>query len=286
MKLLEAIKKGASFLEEKGVDSARLNVELLLEHILKTPRLQLYMDFERELTETQTDELRQAIKRRGNREPLQHIIGSTEFCGLEIEVSKSVLIPRPETESLAELAIRHLEQSKGLKILEIGTGSGCLPISIVHKTADTQAVSIDVSSEALEVAQRNVDHHDLGSRIQLIHGDALELLSEQKGFDLLVTNPPYIPAADIETLDPEVRDHDPRLALDGGPDGLDFYRHLASHAAGSLTSEGCLMAEYGDGQGPAIQSLFEEHGWKDVRLSKDFTDRDRFVIASAPSING
>jgi len=287
LKLLEAIQKGASFLEEKGVESARLNVELLLEEILKIPRLQLYMEFGRELDDSQTQALREAIQRRGRREPLQHIIGYTEFCGLRIDVNPHVLIPRPETEQLAELAANFLKDlQRPTKVLEIGTGSGCLAIAVAHQANDCSITTVDVSSEALSVARSNAERHQLTDRIKFLNQDGLKSLSKFKDLDLLVSNPPYIPSADIQDLDPEVRDHDPRLALDGGDDGLDFYRSLAEDAPPCLNEGGRIMLEFGDGQGPELEAVFRSSEWQNISLKPDFSGKDRFLVASRPHGTG
>jgi release factor glutamine methyltransferase len=328
--VLEVIQRSTDYLAKKGVESPRLQVELMLAHVLKLPRLQLYLNFERVLSEADLTTLRQIVQRRGTREPLQHILGSVSFCGIEIAVNRHVLIPRPETEQLAQLASQHLQarfastfhpacghplpssdegrgQGEGCPlssptILDLCTGSGCLAIYLAVKHPSARVIATDISAEALEVALANASQGGVSERVTLLQGDLFDALTkavpspqpsppmgarepEAKAvgdirFDLIVSNPPYIASAEIETLQPEVRDHDPRLALDGGADGLDFYRRLAMEAPRWLKPGGVLMAEFGDGQGKAVTGLFSQPSWHSPRLEKDLSERERFFIAS------
>jgi release factor glutamine methyltransferase len=274
--VLEVIQRSSDFLDKRGVESPRLQTELLLAHVLQLPRMKLYLDFERKLNESELDRLRQFVKRRGEREPLQHIVGTTSFCGFELEVSGDALIPRPETELLVEHALKFLKKpgSETAVALDFGTGSGCLAIAMA---AQSGAVvhALDISESALALARRNAERHQLGNRVLFHHGDAFASLPGELRFDLIVSNPPYIPADEIGTLDPEVRDHDPRLALDGGADGLDFYRKLAAESGRWLNGEGCLLVEFGDDQETPVQLLFEREGWRTDAIEKDYSGRAR-----------
>ena len=331
MTVLEVIQRSTDYLAKRGVESPRLQVEWMLAHVLKLPRLQLYLNFERKLDEADLTTLRQMVRRRGTREPLQHILGSVSFCGIEIAVNRHVLIPRPETEQLAQLASQHLQarfaitphpasghplpssdegrgQGEGCPlsnpaILDLCTGSGCLAIYLAVKHPSARVIATDISAEALEVAQSNASQGGVSERVTLLQGDLFDALTkaapsprpsppmgarepEAKAagdirFDLIVSNPPYIASAEIETLQPEVRDHDPKLALDGGADGLDFYRRLAEETPRWLRPGGVLMAEFGDGQGAAIGRLFGSARWPSPCLEKDLSGRERFLIASA-----
>jgi release factor glutamine methyltransferase len=303
--VLEVIQRSSDFLARKGVDSPRLQVELLLAHVLQMPRMKLYLNFERALTESELGTLRGLVKRRGEREPLQHIVGSTSFCGLEIAVNRDVLIPRPETELLAEEAWKFLltvsegkagpefpstrpsplngrgegEAARSPEVLDFGTGSGCLALAIAAKCPQARVQAIDVSEAALKLARENALRLALGERVLFHAGDGFNALPDSAGFDLIVSNPPYIPSAEIETLQQEVRDHDPRLALDGGADGLDFYRRLAAAAGPRLKPGGRLMLEHGDGQGGAVAELLTQHGWTVESVLKDYSGRGRILIA-------
>lgn len=262
-----------------------MQVELLLAHLLKLRRMDLYLNFERTLTSKELDDLREWVTRRGQREPLQHIIGSTCFWGLEISVNKNVLVPRPETELLAEMGWQFLNAagSGSLRALDFGTGSGCLAITLAVKCPTVEVVALDVSKEALAVAKENAALNKIDSRIQFIESDGFAALSKEQRFDLIVSNPPYIPSEEIATLDPEVRDHDPRLALDGGSDGLDFYRRLALEAADYLKPTGRLMLELGAGQAAAVQDFFSAQKWIVEAVKADYNGHQRVLAARRDS---
>ena len=282
MTVLEVIRRSGEFLAKRGVDSPRLQAELLLAHALGLPRMKLYLGFDRELTAPELDALRGFVKRRGDREPLQHILGSTSFCGLEVIVTPDVLVPRPETEFLAARAVKFLQSrgSAGATVLDLGTGTGCLAIAIAAQVPAAELHAADISEAALEIARRNAERHQVAGRIRFHCGDGFGPLPAGLRFDLIVSNPPYIASEEIATLQPEVRDHDPRLALDGGADGLDFYRRLASEAGARLNGGGRLMVELGDGQEKAARGLFEANHWQVEGVENDDTGRARILIAS------
>lgn len=290
--VLEAIQKSTEFLAKKNVESPRLQTELLLAHLLKMPRMKLYLNFDRVLSAAETDALRESVRRRGQREPLQHITGSTSFCGHEIMVNRDVLTPRPETEQLAELGWEFILQSSrpntsdGPTVLDLCTGSGCLAIAIAAKCPAATIVATDVSDAALAVARENAAKNRVDGRIEFRAGDGFAALNggPVSCFDLIVSNPPYIPSAEIATLDPEVRDFDPTLALDGGADGLNFYRRLASGAGEFLKPGGKLMLEFGDGQADAIKKLFKTEKWIVESVKEDYSQRARLlIIKSSPA---
>jgi release factor glutamine methyltransferase len=279
--VIEVIQRSAEFLAKKGVDSPRLQTELLLAHILKLPRMKLYLNFERQLTSAEADTLRELVKRRGQREPLQHVLGSTSFCGLEITLNRHVLVPRPETELLAELAWQFLStlNPQPSTALDFGTGSGCIAIAIAAKCPAARVVATDVSPEAIAVGTKNASRHHLSDRIQFHCGDGFAALAAGARFDLIVSNPPYVPSAEIDSLQPEVRDYDPRAALDGGPDGLDAYRLIAEQAAPLLKPHGKIMLELGDGQAEPARKVFESQKWIVEAVKPDYTQRPRILVA-------
>jgi len=284
--VLEGIQKSAQFLAEKKVDSPRLQAELLLAQLLKLPRMQLYLQFERQLSPAETDEFRELIRRRGRREPLQHITGSTSFCGLEILVNPHVLVPRPETELLAEAGWQFLQNvsqpdptSEPRTALDLGTGSGCIAIALAVRCPAVRVWAIDKSTQALETARHNAQAHHVDARIQLLAGDGFAALTGPVRFDLIISNPPYIPSAEIGTLEPEVRDYDPRAALDGGPDGLSWFRRIAAEAGPFLEPGGKLMLEMGDGQSEAAVRLLADHNWIVEAVRDDYSQRPRILIA-------
>lgn len=279
--VLEVIQRSSDFLARKGVESPRLHIELLLAHVLQMPRMKLYLNFDRVLEVAELDTLRALVKRRAEREPLQHIVGSTSFCGLEMTVNRDVLVPRPETELLAEFAWKFLATlaPNPATVLDFGTGSGCLAIAIANHAPTAVVHALDVSPAALVVARQNAARHGVTERISFHEGDGLAAVPGGLTFHLIVSNPPYIPSAEIETLEPEVRDHDPRLALDGGADGLNFYRRLAEQAPGALRPGGRLMMEFGDGQEEKLPALFAAPTWQIEAVEKDYSTRPRILIA-------
>jgi release factor glutamine methyltransferase len=281
--VLEVIQRSTEFLKNKGVDSPRLQTELLLAHLLSMPRMQLYLNFERKLSETELDKFRKLIKRRGQREPLQHIVGSSCFCGLELMVNRHVLIPRPETELLAERGWTFLNslssQHSTLSTLDLGTGSGCLAIALAVHCPAAQLFATDISPDSLELARKNAVRHSVLDRINFLQGDAFAVFESPRAFDLIIGNPPYIPTAEIASLQIEVRDHDPPEALDGGPDGLAFYRRIAAEAAPFLKPGGKIMLEFGDGQAQSVRQVFESQKWIVEAIIEDYTQRPRILIA-------
>jgi release factor glutamine methyltransferase len=273
--VLEVIQRSAEFLTRKGVDSPRLQAELMLAHVLQLPRLKLYLEFARLLSDEQADRMRALVKRRGEREPLQHILGSTSFCGIEIAVSPDVLIPRPETEILAETAWEYLKKRGGEPlVVDYGTGSGCIALAVTAHVPAAKMHAIDVSEKALAVARANAAGYNI-----MFHLSAG--FPELPPIDLLVSNPPYIPSGEIASLQPEVARFDPHLALDGGSDGLDFYRRIASEALPRMAPDGCAMLEFGDGQEPSIVKLFEPT-WSIAEIKNDFCGKPRILIAHRP----
>ncbi len=287
MTVLEAIQKSADFLAKRRVESPRLQAELLLAHILKVPRMTLYLKFDRSLGPAETDALREVVRRRGMREPLQHITGSTSFWGHEIRVNRHVLVPRPETELLAESGWKYLHSARpggGCRILDLCTGSGCIAIAMAAQCPSSMVVATDLSQEALDMACQNAVQNGVHERIQFLHGDRFAPLDgmRDKPFDLILSNPPYIATMELATLDPEVRDYDPPMALDGGPDGLDFYRRLAVEAAPFLSVGGKLMVEFGDGQVKALKEIFSGEKWIVQAVQDDYSQRARIMTLNPP----
>jgi len=276
--ILEVIQRGAEFLDKKGVPSPRLQLESLLAHVLQMPRMKLYLNFERALTQEQLDALRALVQRRARREPLQYIVGSAPFCALELAVNPSVLVPRPETELLAERAWKFLQQPPHPALaLDLGTGSGCLAIALAVNAPQAAVHASDASADALALARENAARHH--AAIQFHHGDLFDAVPRSLRFRLIVSNPPYIPTARIQTLDPEVRDHEPRQALDGGADGMDFYRRIAAEAGAFLEPDGRLMLELDDEGPAAAEEIFQRQNWIVEPIQSDYNQRPRILIA-------
>ncbi len=278
--ILDLIQKTTSYFEKCGVPNARLDVELLLGHVLKLRRMELYLQFERVLTEKELDELRPMVKRRSSREPLQHILGSVDFCGLELMVSPQALIPRPETEILVQNCITILEKENGT-VLDVGTGSGAIALAVAHACPRIRCVAVDVSEDALTLARSNAEKSGLKERVDFRAGDLFGPVGKDEMFDLIVSNPPYISTGEISNLQPEVQ-RDPRAALDGGVDGLDVIRKLISGSASHLKPGGWLLMEIGHDQLSRVKQLLEENGWGGIRFVNDLQGVARVVLAGRP----
>lgn len=260
------------YLAGKGVENARLEAEWLLCHALSLDRVGLYLNFDKPLMESELAAYRILVSRRAKREPLQHILGTQEFMGLEFIVSPAALIPRYDTELLVSEALKALPAAQ--RVLDIGTGSGCVAIALAKSLSGATVVSVDISVPAIELAQRNAEMNSVA--VDFREGS---LFGPVKGeyFELIVSNPPYIPAGEIDTLQPEVRDFEPRNALDGGPDGLDFYRQIIHDAPGYLTPGGWLFLEVGMGQSSDVSQMLAENGFSDIYSAKDTGNIDRVV---------
>lgn len=260
------------YLTGKGVENARLEAEWMLCDALDMDRVGLYLNFERPLNEAELAAYRAMVTRRARREPLQHILGTQEFCGLEFAVTPAVLIPRHDTETLVTEALACAPGARS--VLDIGTGSGCIAVCLARQLPDAAVAAIDISEAALEVARRNALTH--GVTIEFLAGSLLEPVAGRR-FDLVVSNPPYIPSAAIAGLEPEVRDYEPRAALDGGTDGLDAYRSLVPAARACLTPGGWLLVEVGIGQAAEVAGLFRQSGFGEVHTARDAGAIERVV---------
>ena len=285
MNVAEVIARGAKALAAAGVESPQLESEWLLAHVLAVPRMTLVVaGARREVVAGELGAFENLVAARATRRPLQHLVGSVSFCGLELVVNSHVLIPRPETELLAERAwefVRTLATpERAPVVLDFGTGSGCLAIAVAVKCPKALVHAVDVSAEALAVARENAARNGVAAGVCFYLGDGFTALPRGLRFDLVVSNPPYIPTGELAVLQPEVREHEPRLALDGGADGLDFYRRLAAEAHGFLQPHGRMMLEFGDGQGAALREIFGVAPWRVEAVFPDWSGRERILIAA------
>jgi release factor glutamine methyltransferase len=260
------------YLAAKGVENARLEAEWLLCEALALNRMGLYLNFDKPLQESELVALRSMVARRAKREPLQHILGSQEFMGLEFGTTAAALIPRHDTEVLVAEALQAAPAA--CKVLDIGSGSGCVAIAIAKELSAATVVSVDISAEALELARSNAERN--GVQVDFRLGSLFEPVQGER-FDLIVSNPPYIPVGDIEALQAEVRDFEPRIALDGGEDGLDFYRQIIPQAPDHLNPGGWLLLEIGVGQAKEVMELFTKNGFSAIFSAKDPAGIDRVV---------
>ncbi|HPJ02374.1 MAG TPA: peptide chain release factor N(5)-glutamine methyltransferase [Candidatus Limiplasma sp.] len=273
MTILEALRLGTDTLAE--VPDPRVDAELLLGDALHMPRMTLGLNPAQPLTPAQEQAYLAMLQKRKAREPLQYILGTQHFFGVELVVNPAVLIPRPETETLCELALARLKPLQSPVVADICTGSGAIAIALKTARPDANVWATDLSPAALSVAQDNAKRN--GAAITFLQGDLMEPL-QGKTFDCILSNPPYIKAGDLHALQPEVR-REPRMALDGGQDGLTFYRRLAQDAHRCLKRGGILFAELGDGQAQAVSGLFEASGFTGVRVHNDLFGKPRVLEA-------
>ncbi len=271
--ILEVLKWTTNFFLERGIDNPRLEAEHLLSEVLAIPRLELYLRFEQPLDPSERDSLKQLVVRRANHEPLQYIVGYTEFYGYRIEVDRRVLIPRHETELLVEAAIGLCRFDT--KVLDIGTGSGAIPIAIVRQFPGITVHAVDISKDALELAAKNALMNT--ADVQFYHSDIYENVPDVK-YGLIISNPPYIRDDEYEELAPEITRYEPKLALTAGVDGLDAYRRILESAGSYLEEGGKILLEIGAKQATAIIKLAESNGFNTIEIRKDYNDRDRIAV--------
>lgn len=274
---LELVRLAAEFLGQRGVPSPRLDAEVLLARILGVPRIRLYVDFDKPLAEAEVDAYREALRRRARREPTAHITGVREFWSLEFGVDRRVLVPRPDTEVLVEACLERMGDAG--RLADLGVGSGAIALALLSERPGWTGVGVDASPEALAVAAVNAASLGLAPRLDLRHGEWCGPLAGER-FDLLVSNPPYIPTAELATLEPEVARFDPRLALDGGPDGLACLRAVIAVAPTHLAPGGWLALEFGAGQQDAVAALIEATGsFETPHLRSDYGGHVRAACA-------
>ena len=254
-----------------------IETKLILEYFLNLNRADFILNKDKTFEEVDLETVFSALSRRKSREPLQYIIGSQEFMGLPFMVTPAVLIPRQDTETLVEYAIDKLRDIPSPEILDIGTGSGAISVSIAVKVLDAVVTASDISPEALEVAYENAKINGVANRIQCLESDLFEKIMA-KTYDMIISNPPYIPEYDRGILEAEVVSHEPNLALFGGDDGLDFYRKIIPEARAFLKPEGFIMFEAGHDQGEIILKMMVAEGYKEVHLIKDLRGIPRFII--------
>lgn len=266
----------------KGLETPRLDAEVLLSHVLKKERIYLYVHFDEPLEAAELAAFREGVAKRARRMPAAYITGRREFMGLDFVVTPAVLIPRPDTEILVEAAVERLaslseNEKKPLRFADIGTGTGAIALSVLRYAAgDVAADAVDVSSAALDVARENAERLGLAARVSFHEGDLLAPLADA-AYDAILSNPPYIPDADVESLAPEVRGYEPLTALKGGADGMDFYVRLVEDAPQYLRAGGFLAVEAGIGQAQKIRALAKE-SWGDVEILHDLAGIERVVV--------
>jgi release factor glutamine methyltransferase len=277
------------YLTTKGIESPRFSAELLLSHVLRLKRIELYTQFGEQVPQQQLDQLHELVKRAGLHEPVAYLTGKTEFYSIGLDITADCMIPRPETELLVQRAIEFLRTRSGVQyVCDLCTGSGCIAVAIAKNFCDAHIIATDISDAALAVAARNVEKHRLKEQIRLLCGDLFEPVIKQldvSQFDLVVCNPPYVSTVEYEKLDKNIKDYEPQFALLAGEDGMDIYRRIAKEVDKFLKPGATLMLEIGYAQGPAVRELLEQTGaFAEIKIEKDFHDNDRIVTAIRISI--
>lgn len=280
-RLLEWI---SDYFDTSGVDAPRLSAELLLCHVLKLERIQLYTLYDRVVQPDQLAALRALVKRGAAHEPVAYLVGRCEFYSLPLTITPDCLIPRPETEHLVERAINFLRpRGEGQDVLDLCTGSGCIAAAIAKNVKGVAVIATDISDAALKVAAENITRHKLTDSVQLLCGDLFDPIIaglDNTQFDLIVSNPPYVSDGEYDKLDKNVKDYEPRLALQAGIEGLDVYERILQKVGDFLKPDGALMMEIGYAQGPAIRKMLEATAlFKHIAIEKDYANNDRIAIA-------
>ncbi len=273
--LLEVLQSTTAYFANHEIENPRLNAEQLLAHALRLSRMDLYLEFERNLAENELGPLRDLVKRRGQGEPLQHLLGTVEFCGHTFAIDRRALVPRPETEELVELLQSTIENGKS-KIIDVGTGSGVIALSLAAKFPEAEIYGVDISEDALSLARENAAQLRLSERVRFQKIDLLENLSER--FELIVANLPYISVQERHLLAREVL-HDPEVALFGGPSGDELVRKLIEQAPAHLEPGGLLALEIGLGQAEGLSDFLRQKNYHDIELKKDYSGISRFLLA-------
>lgn len=283
MTITECLIQAAKKLREAGVAQPERETASLLMFALHRDRTFLIAHNDYELTARELSSFKSCISRRANREPFQHIVGKQEFYGLDFKVTSDVLIPRPETELLVETAIEILRDSENPRFCEIGTGSGCVAVSVLHELQNARALATDISEPAINIATRNARSNGVSELIEFVTSDVFEAVDEQR-FDVILSNPPYIPSSDIAALQPEVRDFDPLIALTDGGDGLSIIQRIIGESPKHLNAGGFLLLEIGFGQAGKVAAMFDEKVWGEVNFLSDLQGIERVVKARVGTI--
>lgn len=275
--VLELLNITADYLNKKGIESPRLNAELLLSHVLNCKRLSLYLSFDRPLKENEVNEYRELIRRRKDREPLQYIIGEVEFYGMQFKVNRDVLIPRPETELLVEAIISDFKDSIGsIKILDIGTGSGNIAISLARNLPQAIVTGIDISEDALRIAEENKALNKINN-VSFYKSDIINELIPDEKYDVIVSNPPYVAELEYHSLEPELKMYEPKISLTDNSDGTLFYRTICQKSNAILKTNGSLYFELGKDLYSIVQNYMEENNFINIKIIKDYQDIERVI---------
>ena len=277
MTVLEVLQSTTGYFQKRNIDSPRLNAEHLLGHVLGRRRMELYLDFERRLRESELVPLRELVKRRGSGEPLQHLLGTVEFCGRSFHCDKRALVPRPETEQLVELLILHFKPETAYsRMVDVGTGSGVIALTLAAEFPKAEIVGADISEDALMLARENAERLGVVDRVRFLRSNLLE--SVKPDFDVIAANLPYVSTKDRQNLSREVL-HDPEVALFAGARGDELVRQLIAQAPSWLRPGGMLAMEIGIGQSETLVAVLTEKNYRDIWTEKDYSGVIRFLFA-------
>ena len=280
--ILSLLRWSAAYFDSHRIDSPRATAEILLAHVLQVQRIDLYLRYDQPLSGDELHRFKKLVRRRIAREPVAYITGSREFWSLDLHVGPDVLIPRPETECLVEAVLKILSAPDGerqLRVLDLGAGSGAISIALARQARRHSYIAVDSSPQAVATARENAVRHGHEGHIAFVAADWLSAFSKQVRFDIVVSNPPYIRSADIGGLQPEIRNYEPRVALDGGSDGLTCIRYLIQHSGDFLVPGGFLLLEIGYDQQNAVADIVRRNGWcAQVDFSQDYSGIDRIAI--------
>ena len=280
LNIKDLLDKSTEYLDSKGIESPRLNAEWLLAHTLGKERIELYLQFDRLLTESETDKYRSLIKERVNKKPLQYIIGETDFMGIRLELDENVLIPRPETEQLVEVALERLKahNGKAIKILDVGTGSGNIAIALAKFLPAASITAIEISEKAIAIATRNAEQNEVANRIKFLVHDIKSDEFSQAGFDMIISNPPYIPLKTMDSLSPDVKEWEPEIALTDFSDGLAMISEVIKLSMGRLKENGIILLEIGGNrQSEPLKKMLSEAGYSNIKIESDYNSHARFA---------
>ena len=280
LNIKDLLYRSTEYLDSKGIESPRLNAEWLLAHTLGKKRIELYLQFDRLLTKSETDAYRSLIRERVKNKPLQYIIGETDFMGIKIEVDENVLIPRPETEQLVELALERLKTHNGraIKILDVGTGSGNIAIALAKFLPAVTITAIEISEKAIAVATRNAEQNEVADRINFIIHDIKSDEFTHTGFDMIISNPPYISLETMSSLSPDVREWEPETALTDFSDGLDMISEVIKLSMGRLNENGIILLEIGGNrQSEPLKKMLSKAGYSNIKIGSDYNSHARFA---------
>jgi release factor glutamine methyltransferase len=271
------LEEGAILLKQSNIDSYRVDSRVLLSKVLKLPQEEIILSYDGEVSNNTQEEFFKLVARRQKKEPISYITGIKEFYSMDFFVDQNVLIPRPDSESLVEGVLQNIEKDKKVKILELGSGSGCLILTILKYMKNASGVAVDIKEGALKVAKKNYQNLKLNNKIEFIKSDWNDLKIDGE-FDIIISNPPYIKSQDLHDLQEDVREYEPNIALEAGEDGLDAYRSLGPIIRRHLKESGLVFLEFGEGQGDYVKDIMLEYGLSSQKIIKDLSHKDRCML--------